>query len=501
MGGLPTILEVEEETPTGTQFHSTKIEFDDDNEVFKVGNSVYLIGTFENFHLNSNFSDNFLNNIISLLDRGSKFIPCYFVNNFYFFSNIINIYNTFAEKINNRIFFSNKDVEINKDYLDLISINGNKNNNNCLNKVEFDKINDHFIDKLCNSMKTKNNFNLKINKQIEILDMEFELFKNFDKFSYSYDNNNISKDEFMSLKKFIKFKPFKVVEADKNLGTSIMSKEIYNKYCLEHLNNNEYFISVDSDPLINMCDDINDEIIYLLNNKFISKKLYEKCLVKNPKLGKFRILIKLHKPPKLSTRPIVNCINHPTSNIAFIIDFILQPFVKKSPSYLKDSQQLVSELNSLKIYKEYDYYSYDIEGLYLNLILEDVLHTLTDFLSRNIDSNYISIEGIYSLLKIVLFNNYIYYNKSYYLQIKGVSMGSKSSPAIANLYLSILENSFLTIHKPFYYRRFIDDLFIIVIKNFNIETLFQYFKNLKLISFFIILIILILFLKILLNLF
>ncbi len=60
-------------------------------------------------------------------------------------------------------------------------------------------------------------------------------------------------------------------------------------------------------------------------------------------------------------------------------------------------------------------------------------------------------------------------------------MGSKSSPAIANLYLSILENSFLTIHKPFYYRRFIDDLFIIVIKNFNIETLFQYFKNLKLI--------------------
>ena len=467
--------------PMVAQSHSTRMDFNGDNEVFKVGNSVYLVGSLDYSYLNSKFSENFLNNIISLLDRGNKFIPCYIANNFYFYSNIINIYNNFAEKINKHIFFSNKDIEINKDYLYLIRDNKNNVKLNNSKKSDIININDDFIEDLCKNLKIKNVSSFSFPKQVELLDLEFELFKNFDKFNYSYDNNNISKNEFISLKQFIKYKPFKVVQADKNLGTSIMSNQVYDNYCLEHLKNIEYFISVNDNPLIEMNENINNEINNLLENKFISKRIYEKCLVKNPKLGKFRILIKLHKPPKISTRPIVNCIDHPTSNIASIIDYILQPFVKQSEAYLKDSQQLIAELNSLKINKQYDYYAYDIEGLYLNLILDDVLDTLTEFLSRNIDSKYISIEGVYSLLKIVLFNNYIYYNNSYYLQIKGISMGCKCAPAIANLYLSILEKSFLTIHKPFYYKRYIDDLFIIVIKNFNIENLFGFFKNLKLI--------------------
>ena len=54
----------------------------------------------------------------------------------------------------------------------------------------------------------------------------------------------------------------------------------------------------------------------------------------------------------------------------------------------------------MKINKQYDYYAYDIEGLYLNLILDNVLDILSEFLSRNNDSKYISIESVYSLLKI-----------------------------------------------------------------------------------------------------
>ena len=60
-------------------------------------------------------------------------------------------------------------------------------------------------------------------------------------------------------------------------------------------------------------------------------------------------------------------------------------------------------------------------------------------------------------------------------------MGCKCAPVIANLYLSILEKRFLNLYNPFYYKRFLDDLYIIVIAGFNIEILSNFFDNLKLI--------------------
>ena len=70
-GGLETIPEVEETIHTETQFQSTRINFIGNNDVFKVGNSVFLIGFIDYSYLNSNFSNSFLNNIISLLSSSS----------------------------------------------------------------------------------------------------------------------------------------------------------------------------------------------------------------------------------------------------------------------------------------------------------------------------------------------------------------------------------------------------------------------------------------------
>jgi hypothetical protein len=43
-----------------------------------------------------------------------------------------------------------------------------------------------------------------------------------------------------------------------------------------------------------------------------------------------------------------------------------------------------------------------------------------------------------------------------------------------------MEDNFLVIHKPLFYCRFIDDIFVILDKNFNIEILINSFGNLKL---------------------
>ena len=59
-------------------------------------------------------------------------------------------------------------------------------------------------------------------------------------------------------------------------------------------------------------------------------------------------------------------------------------------------------------------------------------------------------------------------------------MGIKCAPALANMYISILEKSFLDIHRPLIYRRFVDDIFAGFNRNFDINILKSHFGYLKL---------------------
>ena len=66
-----------------------------------------------------------------------------------------------------------------------------------------------------------------------------------------------------------------------------------------------------------------------------------------------------------------------------------------------------------------------------------------------------------SLLTICAFTN----------KKKGIAMGAKCAPSVANLVLALLETHFLALHKPFFYYRFIDDIFLAIAKGFNLDFL------------------------------
>jgi hypothetical protein len=478
---LATILE-EEDKQTDKVVTEVELGLIDlnfiNNKVYKIGNNVFVIGSIDFHSLENKFSKNFFIDICNILNKGSKFIPCFYDNNFLFFSNILNTFGRFLEKLNSRLFFiNNNSYEINQEYLYLT-----RNNIDVLNKEKkfFNKLDSDFISSLLTDL-NKNFIGLRSYPlQFELIDLEFELFKNFNKFKFRSVNNNITKSEYISIKNFIKFKPFKVVQVDKNLGTAIVSNNDYDNLCLDHLNNNEFFEKVNQNPLIDTVSIINNELTDLKINKQISKSIFNKCFVPKPRLGKFRILMKLHKPPKLSTRPIVNCINHPTSKIAYIIDYILQPYVKNTESYLKDSQHLLNDFKDLIINQVYDMYTLDFENLYMNLILNHMSTVISEYMSDKFETNDLKIGGFNGLLKLVLFHNYISFSNKFYLQIKGIAMGCKCAPVLANLYLYLLEKKFLFIHKPFFYKRYLDDLFLIIHKDFNIELLYGFFENLKL---------------------
>ena len=98
----------------------------------------------------------------------------------------------------------------------------------------------------------------------------------------------------------------------------------------------------------------------------------------------------------------------------------------------------------------------------------------------NFNTSHISTYGFYELLKLSFENNYFEYDNHYFRQIKGVAMGAKHSPSIANMYIALLEKNFINIQRPLFYYRFIDDIFMVVNEFFNINLLIEHFGYLKL---------------------
>ena len=294
---------------------------------------------------------------------------------------------------------------------------------------------------------------------------------------------NISRSEKKFISDFIKNKPFIVAECDKNVGISIMSNEIYDEFVLDHLNDASVYKKLDTNPLDSTVESIKIVLNNLLVAKQIDKRIFKNLIVTNPKLGKFRLLTKVHKE-KLSHRPIINSRDHPTSNMCLLLNLILQPFVQKCESFLLDSQNLIQDTVNLNIPDNYRLTVADFVSLYTNINQDHALTVISDFISSNFNSEYISALAFHEILRLVLkYNIFCYKGKNvitYLIQILGIAMGSICGPAIANIYIYCLEKNFLTIHKPFYYKRFIDDLFLITNPNFDISLLNTAFGYLKL---------------------
>ncbi len=191
--------------------------------------------------------------------------------------------------------------------------------------------------------------------------------------SYDYISNiffdykqNLSLSEIRSLNYFVENHPFKICEADKNVGVCLTTNENYDKPCLSLLTDTNTYEQINYDPLEEMNNNINVIITDLKLNGDVSNNFFDRLFVKNNRLGSFRILIKLHKE-EFGLRPIVNCRNHPTSNISLLIDVILQPFVKKCPSFLQDLQNLIQKTYRNFFQNDCKIYSCDFSSLYTSL--------------------------------------------------------------------------------------------------------------------------------------
>ena len=143
------------------------------------------------------------------------------------------------------------------------------------------------------------------------------------------------------------------------------------------------------------------------------------------------MLPKIHKnkfPPP--GRPIVSSVNSPTEKISMLLDVVLQPFVLKTRSYIRDMGDFLSKVQGLELSPDDWVFSVDVTSLYTNILHTDGIECIKKVLSQRTNSTPKN-SSLIKLLEFVLKSNNFMFNHDNYLQINGTAMETHVAPTYA----------------------------------------------------------------------
>jgi hypothetical protein len=93
------------------------------------------------------------------------------------------------------------------------------------------------------------------------------------------DSQNLNYELLESLYSFIKDRPFRVAECDKNVGLTILDHNLYDTFCLSLLNDSNTYSIIDFDPLESVNSNLKLIIENLTSSKHLDKKLANKLIL------------------------------------------------------------------------------------------------------------------------------------------------------------------------------------------------------------------------------
>lgn len=198
--------------------------------------------------------------------------------------------------------------------------------------------------------------------------------------------------------------------------------------------------------------------------------LKEKITPATAKIPQIYTLPKVHKQP-LKGRPIVPGKHWITTPASTLVDHLLQPLLKRIPTVIADSKSILVELNQTKFWDPgCRLITADVSSLYTEINTNLGLMCVKTLMSENSDLFPLPLQLlIIGLLTIVMKNNYFQFQGKFYHQIKGTAMGTPAAPVFANIFMYILERNVLKRYADDirYYKRYLDDIFMIVYRNFE----------------------------------
>ncbi|XP_062711417.1 uncharacterized protein LOC134289523 [Aedes albopictus] len=262
--------------------------------------------------------------------------------------------------------------------------------------------------------------------------------------------------------------------ADKGNAVVIMDKPDYDSRVLNMIADGPYEEckfknGKPKDPLNAMTEEANgvrQKVARLVGEDCLERKLH----VPNPKVASLYCLPKIHKNP-VGMRPISSNVSTPTEKMAAWLVNELRKHPVAHGRSVRNSVELVEHLKDIELRRGEVLVSFDVTALFPNVPVNDALNSLQRHLERCRVPRH-QIEAYLSVAEVCMNQNYFSFRGKFYKQTFGLSMGSKLSPLLANLFLSDFE---VGLEKercfPRIWRRYVDDVFAVVKERYLSQTL------------------------------
>jgi Reverse transcriptase (RNA-dependent DNA polymerase) len=281
---------------------------------------------------------------------------------------------------------------------------------------------------------------------------------------------NLSHQEWIRLTQIRHEESTLIKPVDKGGGILIMDKDKYVAEGLKHLTRPEYYMELLHPAQPRTIQMVKQLVFDMRMSKSITPKeaTYlippEEC-----KPRKFYGLPKYHKeraswpdPHMPPLRPIVTNVGTELSRLSQWLDFWIQDLAQQllKDSLVKDSYDFVDHLQKLTLDRNADVriVAADVKDLYTNIPHEGAIAAVMEAWkkpstrSKRPEGRYIE-----QALRIILERNDMEFAGRYFLQRKGVAMGTNAAPAIANIFMENMDKM-VREGKVLMYKRFIDDL-------------------------------------------
>lgn len=256
-----------------------------------------------------------------------------------------------------------------------------------------------------------------------------------------------------------------VKAADKNLGLTVMSTDVYENLCLDYLNKNCVCLLDSEDMVVDFMHHSVDKLLKK-HQATVSAEVWQSLHVGEMQLkhvASFYGLPKLHKQP-VSLRPIVASHSAPLSKLSVWLSKVLSPCVSRLESYLRDSSDLSTLLTSTTFPKDCAFLTFDVVSMYPNMKRDIAVQGIWAALQLGGYDNaprwaHFAVE----IAKMLFDHGYSMFDGKVYKQTSGIAMGTNAAPDLANCYLTPYECDFHLVKESILlYKRFIDDGMAIV---------------------------------------
>lgn len=302
------------------------------------------------------------------------------------------------------------------------------------------------------------------------------------------EQDNLTRQERQALTSLKKDKDIVIKKSDKGTCCVIMNRQDYIKEAEHQLSNTKHYIKLDTPIYPETRTLINNILKKLTQKSYINEKQYDYLSAKDDSRERhLYTLPKIHKDPDKDWfiphtipkgRPIISDCASESYYVSEYIDHFLMPLSTQHDAYLKDTTDFVDRLKKLTVPPNAYLISIDVQSMYTNIDNDSGLDAVRKTFNRHPDKSRPDKE-ILELLEIGLKRNDFTFNDQTYLQCSGTAMGKKWAPSYANIFMAEWEREALPqcLLLPIFYRRFLDDIFMVW--THSLDDFWQFFDFLN----------------------